>query len=361
MRDGSVVRGQIIRQDSSLITVRVRGGDFSYVEADQVARISAVHPDESAIKTLTDSPATSTVFVLKDGTQLPGTFVRQNNIMITVRKRNGQLTYFEPELLLRVDTVRSDMHANGIVTSGKPLYVNQFSAFLPFNPTAFNPEKGRFYYRNTLLILNELYYGVTSNWSVGVNVNPFFGSFEKTNSARETVLGATYRFFSRLTFPIGDQFRFGVNAMYQPRQKGYFYAMEQQIVLQGLLSFGNTQRNVTMGYGMRILPDYDFDLYSKTPFISAGLMHKLSGSLTILSDNTFYLNPYLSNGSANLSLAFRLDRQRHAFDLGAVAVVQPRFTYYSGTTYPGGYYSSMPSTYSYFYPYIAYNLLIGRK
>jgi len=349
MRDGSVVRGQIVRQDSSIISVRVRGGDLSFVEADQVVKILAERPKDNRL--MVNPSASQTVFVLKDGTQLPGTFVRRNETMITVRKQNGQLTYFEPELLLRVDTLRAGGDETGLTTLGKPAYANRFSPFLPITTTAFNPEKGKGYYRNALFLLNEFHYGVTQNWSVGASVNPFFNVFERDNIARETVLNATYRFFSKLTFPIGNQFRFGVNVTYQPRQKGTLFSMPQQILLHGLFSLGSTERHVTLGYGMRLLPDYT--VYSKTPFISAGVMHKISRNLTVLSDNVFYLNPYQSNASANLSLALRFDRRRHAFDLGALSVIQPRLAYYGLSTDPG--------TYSYFYPYIAYNLLIGRN
>lgn len=346
MRDGSVVRGQVVRQDSTVITIRKGNGDMTFVEADQVRQITSNRPDHVATQISSDAP--STVFILKDGTRLPGTFVRRDNTMITVRKNNGQLTYFEPELLMRVDTIRE---STGLSGSGGPAYLNRFSPFLLLNPTAFNPEKGHFYYRNTLLLVNEVDYGITKNWSVGLSTNPIINQIIAENSAKETVLGANVRLFSKLTFPIGDQFRFGVNASYQPKQSGNYFAISQQVVVHGLMSFGTSQRNATLGYGMRIYPDYTGR--NKTTYITAGVMHKVSGSLTILSDNTFYLAHYLSGTSAELSIAMRFDRRRHAFDLGAFSSIQP---YYNYTIY-----QSTPTTHAYFYPYLAYNLIIGRN
>ena len=348
MRDGSVVRGQIIRQDSTVISVRKRNGDLTFVEADQLVRVSANQPDAPV-----NATAPYTVFVLKDGTQLAGKFVRRDSAMITVRKNNGQLTYFEPELLVRVDSVAARQEPSDLSVSTGRAFANRFSPWLLTNQTAYNPEKGRLYYRNVFLFRNEFQYGITRNWSIGATVNPFFGTFEPNNQARETVLGATVNFNSKLTFPIGEQFRFGVNAIYQPSQKGYFYRLNEQIVLQGLMSFGSSQRNATLGYGMRIYPG--IASVNKVTFISAGVMHKVSRNLTVLSDNTFYLNPNLSSTSAELSIALRFDRRRHAFDLGVLSIVQPYFLYN-----PYGY-PVTNQTRAYFSPYIAYNLIIGRN
>ncbi len=356
MRDGSVVRGQIIRQDSSIITVKKRAGDMTFIEADQVVTISSTRPDES----VRSGNIPATIFVLKDGLQVAGKFIRRDSTMITVQKTNGQLTYFEPELLVRVDTVqaKADVDSTIPVAPGNRTFPNRFSPWLLTGQTAYNPEKGRLYYRNTFLLLNEFQYGITRNWSIGVNLNPFFGSYYPENNPRETVLGATIRFNSKLTFPIGEQFRVGINAVYQPRQKGYFFGLNENLIIQGLMSFGDSQRNATLGYGMRVYSTNSPVL--KIPFVSVGVMHKIARNLTFLSDNTFYLNSYSYYGgtSAELSVALRLNRRRHAFDLGALASVRPYYSFYY-SPYP----SSLPQveTRAYFSPYIAYNLIIGRK
>ncbi|GAB2574852.1 hypothetical protein [Spirosoma areae] len=348
MRDGSVVQGRILGQDSLMITVRKRGGDLSFIETDQIVSISPIRPDV-AVNTAEGGPETpGTVFVLKDGSRVEGNYIRRDSTMITVRKRNGQLTYFEPELLVRVDTVQTQTDMTQADALAAHTIPNRFSPWLLTGQTAYNPEKGRFYYRNIFLLVNELQYGLARNLSVGVQVNPFFGTIRPDNNARQTVFGATVRFSGKLTFPIGEQFRIGVNVSYQPKQKGYFSALPQQLVLQQLMSFGNSQRNATLGYGLRIYPD--FASTNRLPFISAGVMHKISRNLTFLSDNTFYLNPSLSGNSAELSVALRFDRQRHAFDLGALALVQPYYVYYT---------PRQADTRAYFSPYIGYNLLIG--
>ena len=352
-----MVHGQVLRQDSTLITIKKRNGDLSFVEADQVISITPARPEPLNTSTAGGPAQKTTVFVLKDNVRLEGTFVRRDSTMITVRKRNGQLTYFEPELLVRVDTVQQQTAQAADTYTGGRNFPNRFAPWLLTGQTAYNPEKGRLYYRNTLLLVNELHYGLTRNLSVGVNLNPFYGEISQgANPSRERLFGATYRFFSKLTFPIGEQFRFGVNAIYQPRQKGQLFQLDQQLIVQGLMSFGNTERSATLGYGLRLFPDYTN--YNKASFIRAGVMHKIGRNLTFLSDNTFYLNPFNYNSfyggsTAELSVALRLNRKRHAFDLGVVSAVQPRLYI------DPGFGPSKSSTKAYFYPYLAYNLIIG--
>lgn len=358
-RDGLVVQGRVLRQDSTLITVKKRNGETSFVEADQVVSITPARPEPLATAAAGGTARKTTVFVLKDNVRLEGTFIRQDSTMITIRKSNGQLTYFEPELLVRVDTVQQQAGQAMETYTGGRNFPNRFSPWLLTGQTAYNPEKGRLYFRNTLLFLNELQYGLTRNLSVGVNGNPNLIDFQSANGARDRLFGgATFRFFSKLTFPIGEQFRFGVNAIYQPRQKGQYFRRDQQITVQGLMSFGNAERNATLGYGLRFFPDYT--IYNKGPYITAAVMHKIGRNLTFLSDNTFYLTPFIGSNiygsnTAELSVALRLNRQRHAFDLGIFSALQPRYSY------DPRYGSYNSGTKAYFYPYLAYNLVIGSK
>ncbi len=221
MRDGTVLRGRVLRQDSMLITVRKRRGEMSFVEADQVVRITAERPDLPEETTSVSSDATprvnttKTVFVMRDGVRVPGTFVKRDSTMITVRKPNGQLSFFEPELLSRVDT----MYSNGVVT-------NQFSPWLLTGLTAFNPEKGRFYYRNTWLLLNKFDYGITRFWSVGASfVTPFpFPGDDNDNGYAIRYRAEQARLFTKLSATITPGVRLSVNGTYQRQQRNEFFA-----------------------------------------------------------------------------------------------------------------------------------------
>ena len=371
MRDGTVLRGQVLRQDSSLITVRIKGGDFSFVEADQVLRITANRPDAVANPALINSGAPATVFVLRDGTQLAGKYVRRDSSMITVRKRNGQLTYFEPELLVRVDTVRATLESSGLLPTGERSFANQFSPWLLTARTAYAPEKGRFYYRNTLGLLSEFDYGITRHWSVGASfVLPIPYLILTDYFAFNGFLTDNSQFFSTFSIPIGDRFRFGLSATY--RDKPIITGLKRgSLTFQALASIGSSQRNVTVGYGLTSWGKrhlYYFDPGFPSPyypymdaiavpnqsFLTLGIVQKVSPILTLISDNRINLGQqpnfyYDNNGErTSLSFALRLDRRHHAFDVGLYGLV-----------YRDGY--KWDDHQVRILPYVGYNLLISQK
>ena len=380
MRDGTVLRGRVLRQDSTIITVRQHGGDMSFVEADQVVRITGQRPGVDSPSV--DSPGLpegttpigtdgtsrvgkpQTVFVMRDGARVPGTFIKRDSTMITVRKPNGLLTFFEPELLSRVDTVYSGAVGTGFIA-------NQFSPWLLTGLTAFNPQKGRFYYRNTWLLLNEFDYGITSFWSIG---GRFVAPFPFPGSDNEHDYAVQYRIvqpqlFTKISAAISPRFRLGVQATYQRGQRANYFGDDNGLwMLQALASIGSSQRNVTFGYrlvlpGQRTLtyavsqPPYSSTLpYVYTYYIpnrqylSLGIMQKVGRNLTLLSDNTLSLDNQTAYTSqrATVSLALRLDRPRHAFDLGLYSLVNDNETRSTGDPFVR------------LYPYLGYNLLIGK-
>ena len=372
MRDGTVLRGRVLRQDSITIVVQKRRGEMSFVEADQVVRITAQRPGVDSPEATTDEVARTgkaqTVFVMRDGARVPGTFVKRDSVMITVRKPNGQLTFFEPELLSRVDTIYGG-------SSGKGVIANQFSPWLLTGLTAFNPEKGRFYYRNTWLLLNEFDYGITRFWSVGGSfVTPFpFPGDDNDNHYAVRYRAEQAKLFTKLSATVTPGFRLSVNGMYQRQQRNELFATNYGTwTFQGLASFGSSQRNVTVGYGIALpsrrkisypaYPGYSSYYPPTSPttytfrvpnrqFLTLGIMQKVGRNLTLLSDNAINLgNDYnvFTSQRATISFALRLDRPRHAFDLGLYSLISDNERKLYGD----------PSVR--LYPYLGYNLLIGK-
>ncbi|NDU96497.1 hypothetical protein [Spirosoma terrae] len=358
LRDGIVVRGQVIRQDSLLTTVRKSGGNLTFVENEQLIGIMPIRPRTNGATTLSYQ-----VFVFRDSSRVEGRFVRQDSTMITVRKRNGQLTYFEPELLLRVDSV------NVATADSGRTFINQFSPWLLIGQTAYNPEKGRFYYRNKWVLLNEVEYGITRNWSVGASYSlnpPMFVEKLDTYQATASYQGNTIELNSKLSASIGRKFRAGLTVAYQPKTSSYFYKNGKWTV-QALATFGTSQRNVTVGYGIinrgrqnvyppwssAWPPPYTEERIPDQSFITLGIVQKILPNLTLLSDNRINLGKrffsYDDRGErATLSFALRLDRRRHSFDLGAYSFLYRNNYFWDGKKVR-------------IVPYIGYNLMIGGK
>jgi hypothetical protein len=358
------MRGRVIRQDSTIITVRKNNGDMSFVEADQVIGISADRPGAAVVRQI-ESPV-STVFVLKDGTRLDGSFVRRDSTMITVRKANNQLTYFEPELLVRVDTLRDG--ATGPFAEDDRTYANQFSPWLLTGQTAFTPEKGQFYYRNTLLVLNEFSYGITRNWSVGASfLTPGTYLYLTDFYAVNDFLPTYSQLFTKLSFPVGNRFRFGLNVTYL--DKNTFANKRGTLTYQALATIGTSQRNVTLGAGLinrgNLRYYYTIPVYpSPSPsyfdinipdqaFLTLGIMQKVSSLVSLISDtqinfgtNNYYYNDH--SEYASLSIALRLHRSQHAFDLGLYGLLYTHNNNYDGQRFR-------------FLPYVGYNVRFGKK
>ncbi|GAB2535541.1 hypothetical protein GCM10027085_27820 [Spirosoma aerophilum] len=347
-----------------MIAVRKNDGYLSFVEADQIVRISATRPKETA--NLAELPVT-TVFILKDGSRLEGKFIRRDSTMITVRKSNNQLTYFEPELLVRVDTLREG--PTGQFAATDRVYANQFSPWLLTGQTAFTPEKGQVYYRNTLVALNEISYGITRNWSVGATfLTPGTYVYLPDFYAVNGFLPTYSQLFSTLRLPIGDRFRFAVNVTYLDR-----YALSSKrrgaLTYKALATIGTSQRNVTLGAGLinrgNIRYYYGQPIYSSSMpsyfdvnipdqvFFTLGIMQKISPLLSLISDtqinlgtNNFYYDDHSEWSS--FSFALRLDRSRHAFDLGLYSLLYGHNNAYNGQRFR-------------FLPYLGYNVRFGKK
>ncbi|MVM34271.1 hypothetical protein GO755_29845 [Spirosoma sp. HMF4905] len=341
MRDGSVVRGQVLRQDTTVISIRKGNGDMTFVEADQILRISSKRPDD-VIRTESygETPTLYTVFVFKDGTQVQGEYVRRDNTMITVRKRNGQLTYFEPELLARVDTIRGGVTSADGIAADDRVFSNRFSPWLLTGQTAFAPEKGLFYYRNTLALLNEFNYGITRNWSVGASLVTPIPYLALTDFyAFDGFLPNNSYLYTKLSVPLGNRFRLALQVAYQDKLI-LNNASRGALTYQALTAIGTSQRNVTLGFGLTDRGKqryYQYMSSSSTPisvdipipnqlFLTMGIMQKVSPLLTLISDNRINLGPrrsfYYDNlERASMSFAFRFDRRRHAFDLGVYSLV----------------------------------------
>jgi len=362
MRDGTVVRGRVIRQDSSLITVQQRGDVMTFIESDQVTRITADRPPKAAGA----GGSSYTTFVLRDSSRLEGNFIRRDSTMITVRKRNGQLTYFEPELLIRTETPSAEVDSD----TGR-VFTNRFSPWLLSGLTAHNAEKGRFYYRNTWLLLNEFDYGITRFWSVGASfIAPVPYLVNMDNYLGTGLYGDSKpRLFTKISVPIGRYVRLAVNARYEADDAKTYPVRKGAFTFQGLATIGSSQHNVTLGFGMA-LPGQERVIGYAYPqpwessyydprvitvrlptqkFLSVGIMQKLSPGLTLVSDNRINLGAsyrYYNNERVTASLALRIDRRRHAFDLGLFSYIYAKPYLYDNKSVR-------------FFPYLGYNLLIG--
>jgi hypothetical protein len=114
LRDGANLRGRIIRQDTTMLTVKLVNGQRTYVEASLFDRITLTPPPPAETyfetqpdrtRTINPDPARTNgprryVFTLLDGTELRGTIVREDSAQTILRtSKLGDVT-------LRSDQIR---------------------------------------------------------------------------------------------------------------------------------------------------------------------------------------------------------------------------------------------------------------
>lgn len=344
LTDSTVVSGHVVRQDSSMVVVRKRNGDLTYLETYQIARQATSLPRRPS-----QPEETISSFKLKDGATVNGRVIRQTPVAVVVRQANGTQTYIDPGDILSAETV-----------SGEPLFASPDGApvgmpYLLNSRTAFTPRAGQVYYRNTYLIRNELEAGITNGWSAGVVFNPLLTSFYKTSEYLNDAIYINTDFgtqlYTRIGIPIGRKVRLGAVLSGQFQHPSYATSALTRFQGQVLATFGEPRSNVTMGYTFKLGNDYPLLLTDGTLTIST--MQALSPSLTIISDNFIRVRSLLGGPFARLSAALRIHRRYHAFDVGLLSSVSQSLYFGYGYNYSAIRFNV--------YPYLGYNVQFGRR
>lgn len=256
---------------------------------------------------------------LQDGTKLIGELIRQDSLETVIKTRTmGQVTVKASQIV-----ASEPVDGNAAATVGYP---NRFPQYLNFTPTAYSAERGRLYYRNSLVFYNQLDYGMTDNWSVGAGV--FIGP-------PITLLSLT----TKVSFPVSKAVRLGVQGQYftgntfifNRERFGFSY-------VQGIASIGTPQRNVTIGLGTIL----EQGRLGEVTLLTVGIVRKINPTLTFISENRVLVGPDV-DVNLFLSGGLRFDRRRHSFDIAATVAYFPGLGSRIGL-----------------FPYASYQLRIGK-
>ncbi|MEZ0610556.1 hypothetical protein ACAW74_18725 [Fibrella sp. WM1] len=305
LNDGSHIFGRIVRRDSTMYTVKMRSGQLTYVEQELFKAVSGIAPvsadstvyyinnaQSTRVMSATVSPG-QYVITLVDGTVLRGEVLSQDTDRVFVKTTNIGTVYVPAAQVVRMERGNVRQTRPGLHPAEG--YPNLFPQYLNFTPTAYQAERGRVYYRNTMVYGNQLDAGLTDNWSVGAGffLYPFVGVGWLS---------------TKLSVPLGPRARIGAQAQYF--FGGFTFADAQfgTAYLQGLLSLGEPQNNVTLGIGMSTEGGIAAQL------LTVGIVRKVGPLVTFISENQLFVN--VSGGTLlKLSGGVRFDRRRHSFDL----------------------------------------------
>jgi len=309
LKDGSHIQGRIVKRDSTIYTVRMKNGQLTYVEKELFGRISNVAPvtGDSLMyiqqpgygAALATQPSQATVspsqyvVTLADGTTLNGEVLSQDASRVVLKTTTIGTVYVPADQVIRMERITSARPSTNVRTVGSMTNANIFPQYLNFLPTAYQAERGRVYYRNSIVYISQFDVGLTDNWSIGASFFTFLPSLFGSLS-------------TKVSLPLSPRIRVGVQA--QLLYGSLFNRTTSTGLLQGIVSVGDSQNNVTVGVGSGTSAD------SFGQVVSVSVVRKLRPSLSFITENLLIVERYgLSLGK--LGAGIRFDRARHSFDL----------------------------------------------
>lgn len=158
----------------------------------------------------------------------------------------------------------------GRYKDGEYWFENPNSTRYLFSPSAFNLKKGEAYYQNTYLVINSFNYGLTDNFSIG-------GGFEFISA-----LSGDPIFFitPKYSFGISEKLRAGAGVLYA-RLSDNNTAFSGMGIGYGILTYGNTDDNITLGLGYGYVEE---ELADRPIFTLSG-MKRLNRRFGLVTEN----------------------------------------------------------------------------
>ncbi len=287
--DGTVLRGTLVRRDSAQTVLRTRNLGEVVLRTDQIART-----EQPQLQPQPRPENQLYTFTLRDGTTLQGYIVRRDSAQTVLRTRNLG------EVMLRTDQIA---RLNAVGTQPEATPDNVTAQWLPYVPTAFTAEPGRWYYRNTSIFVNQVEYGASKNLSIGATaiLIPFVYLFSAN---------------AKLTGEIAPRLRLGLSGQFVTAGFYLFNSFSGNTTLgivQAIGTYGEPRRNLTLGLGSVVARGS----FGSSGFATVGVMLPLSPKLLFVSQNTFLVGDVASRTYSFLGLlsgGLRINSKQHAFE-----------------------------------------------
>jgi hypothetical protein len=191
--------------------------------------------------------------------------------------------------------------AKNQIVAGEYWPYNPYASRYFFAPNGYGLRKGEGYYQNTWIFFNQVSYGFSDNFSLGVGIVPLF-LFEGT----ATPIWIT----PKLSIPLKkDRFNLGLGGLFA------VVAGEESAsfgVAYGQATVGSRDRNISVGLGY----GYAGDSWASTPTISLSGVYRTGKKFAIMTEN--YLFDTGDESIVLLSAGGRFIGKRVAIDAGLV-------------------------------------------
>lgn len=191
----------------------------------------------------------------------------------------------------------------GIVSAGatSPIFYQSNFAYKYFISSSSIPaEKGAWHYSNQNLFFNSIHHGISKNLTAGFSVSTFVQFYAAPK------IKYCFNPSGKYKIAINTQYMYMLDWTSNERSK-YNYAF-----VQGLITKGNSENNVTLGAGKAVANTW----VSIDYFVTLAFKRKISNRLSFISDNSLLTNKNNSAVAYLFSGGFRIEGKNHAFDLG---------------------------------------------
>lgn len=229
----------------------------------------------------------------KDGSVYQGIFLGQDELGIRLRTQSAGDIIIPNDKVKRTRILDERNYKNGQYWFENPNSTRYF-----FAPSAFSLREGEAYYQNTYVVINSFNVGVTNNFTIG-------GGFELIS----TFTGEpTFFITPKYTFPVADKWRAGGGVLYLTTTiaDSDFSGMG---IGYGVVTYGNTDNNATLGLGYGFVNDE----FADRPVLTLSGMTRVSRKLGLVTEN--WIIPSGDIGGL-FSYGLRFMGERATVDLG---------------------------------------------
>ena len=228
----------------------------------------------------------------RDGNTVLGELISETDTELVVRTTStGDVT------IRKSDIARREVLSARQWKDGEYWHANPQSTRYLFVPNAMGLPKGHGYYQNVWLLFNNVNYGVTDHFSLGVGAIPmFFFGLEET----------PIWLLPKLSFPIAsDKFHIAAGAMI-----GGVVGEGSFGIFYGMTTYGNRDNNISLGIGY----GYVGSELSSSPVVTLSGMYRFTKRWYFVTDNYFFPS-VTDNGLLNLGVRWAPERMAVDFSL----------------------------------------------
>lgn len=261
MNDGTLLKGRVIEAQVSTIKFRDNNLGVVIIQSRKISSLEKLSADSYFI------------FFMKDGSFFHGRVIKQNGSEAEIKTKTPSVfsDSVEKKITIPLERVKEmrQIEEKDIHRKGKYWYPNMNASRYFFGPSAIPMVKGDGYYQNADLIINDVNYGITKNFSLqGGGIIPFavflmpkFGYKVKDNFhvGGGLLLGSTLLKFRKSNYKTG--------AMY------------------GLATVGNNNNNLTFGMGYGFLNVDKETTFLPKPILTFDGTLRVSRRIALVTEN----------------------------------------------------------------------------